>query len=128
MCNKNMNLSEQAIWLQTNAKFFPQEQTMSLKKTFEKMKEEEFLRITTLEYKDPTTMLLISIFLGGLGVDRFMLGETSMGILKLLTGGCCGILWLIDIFSISNKVKNYNFGKLQEVLGFNNEPTEEKNN
>lgn len=33
-----------------------------------------------LEYKDPTTMLLISIFLGSIGVDRFMLGDTGMGV------------------------------------------------
>lgn len=47
--------------------------------------------------KNKTTALLLSIFLGGLGIDRFYLGHTGLGILKLLTGGCFGILWLIDI-------------------------------
>lgn len=51
--------------------------------------------------KDKTTALILSILLGGLGVDRFYLGYTGMGVLKLLTGGCFGILWIIDIVSIA---------------------------
>jgi TM2 domain-containing membrane protein YozV len=46
--------------------------------------------------KNKTVATLLSFFLGGLGIDRFYLGYTGMGILKLLTGGGLGILWLID--------------------------------
>jgi TM2 domain-containing membrane protein YozV len=66
--------------------------------------------------KDPTTMLLISIFVGGLGVDRFMLGDTGMGVLKLFTGGGCGILWLIDVIGSNGNTAVYNRKKAQEVL------------
>ena len=51
--------------------------------------------------KSKTTALILSIFVGGLGVDRFYLGYTGMGVLKLLTGGCFGILYIIDIISIA---------------------------
>lgn len=51
--------------------------------------------------KDKTIALILSILLGGLGVDRFYLGYTGMGVLKLLTGGCFGILWIIDIVNIA---------------------------
>ena len=51
--------------------------------------------------KDKTTALILSVLLGGLGVDRFYLGYTGMGVLKLLTGGLFGILWLIDIINIA---------------------------
>lgn len=60
--------------------------------------------------KDKTTAILLSVLLGGLGVDRFYLGYTGMGVLKLLTGGCFGILWLIDIINIAS-------GKLQPADG-----------
>ena len=66
--------------------------------------------------KDPTTLLLVSIFLGNLGIDRFMIGDTGMGILKLLTCGCCGILTIIDWFTISGKTKELNFNKVMGLL------------
>ena len=59
---------------------------------------------------------MVSIFLGTLGIDRFMLGDTGMGILKLLTGGCCGILTIIDWFTVSKKTKELNFNNLMTVL------------
>jgi hypothetical protein len=57
--------------------------------------------------KDWLTTLLLSWFLGYVGVDRFYLGYTGLGILKLLTGGGLGIWWLIDFIKIaSNKMKD----------------------
>jgi len=44
--------------------------------------------------------LLLSIFLGELGIDRFYLGKVGTGILKLLTLGGFGIWWLIDVILV----------------------------
>ena len=76
------------MYIMTNQKYFPEEKMMYLKDKLRTMDEEKFSLISTIELKDPTTILLVSIFLGVLGIDRFMLGDTDMGILKLLTGGC----------------------------------------
>lgn len=44
--------------------------------------------------------LLLSIFLGELGIDRFYLGKIGTGILKLITFGGFGIWWLIDLILV----------------------------
>jgi hypothetical protein len=50
--------------------------------------------------KDWLTTLLISFFLGGLGIDRMYLGYTGLGILKLITCGGCGLWALYDLIMI----------------------------
>lgn len=50
--------------------------------------------------KSKMVAILLSVLLGGLGVDRFYLGYIGMGVLKLLTGGCFGILYIYDIIMI----------------------------
>ena len=51
--------------------------------------------------KDWMTTLLLSIFLGGLGIHRFYTGHTVVGVVQLLTFGGCGIWALIDIINIA---------------------------
>jgi len=51
--------------------------------------------------KDWLVALLLSIFLGSLGVDRFYLGSIGLGILKLITCGGLGVWWLIDWIMIA---------------------------
>ena len=67
-----------------------------------------FMASYAAQSKDRTTLLLVSIFLGKFGVDRFMMDDVGMGLLKLFTLGCCGVLWIIDICTISERVDTYN--------------------
>ena len=50
--------------------------------------------------KNWLTTLLLSIFLGSLGVHRFYAGKIGTGILMLLTLGGCGIWYWIDLVMI----------------------------
>ncbi len=104
------------MFIMTNKKYFPTDKIMFLKDKLYKLDEEKFAMVSCVELQDPTTLLLISLFLGSFGVDRFMLKDTGMGVLKLLTSGCCGILTIIDWFSIQNKVREKNFSNLMMVL------------
>lgn len=45
-----------------------------------------------------------------------MIGDIGMGILKLLTGGCCGLLTIIDWFTIVKKTKQKNLATLFLVI------------
>ena len=56
------------------------------------------------EPKDWLTTLLLSIFVGWLGVDRFYTGHTGLGVAKLVLCLFClvgFVWWLIDIVAIA---------------------------
>lgn len=104
------------MYIMTNQKYLPAEKIVFIKQKLLEADENKFQMVSAVEFKDSTTLLLVSIFLGGLGIDRFMLGETGMGILKLLTAGCCGVLTIIDWFSVQKKAKELNYNNLMLIL------------
>jgi TM2 domain-containing membrane protein YozV len=68
--------------------------------------------------KDRVMIFLVSFFLGALGIDRFLLGDIGLGLLKLLTGGVLGIFWFIDLFLIMGRSDDYNRRKAHEIASF----------
>lgn len=111
-----MDQNKVDMYIMTNQKYFPAEKIMYIKEKLTAMDESKLIMLQTIDLKDPTTILLVSIFLGSLGIDRFMLGDTGMGILKLLTCGVCGILTIIDWFTVSKRTKELNFNNIMTLL------------
>jgi len=103
-------------WLAQNAKKLPAERVNEIKDLLLKADDNKASAAQSISLKDGTTMMLIAWIAGAYGVDRFMLGQTGLGIAKLLTLGGCGIWAIIDIFSASKRAKEFNYNKLREVL------------
>lgn len=111
-----MDASKVDMYIMANQKYFPPEKMGFIRDALLSLDDNRFVLLTTVELKDPTTILIISIFLGTMGIDRFMIGDIGMGIFKLLTAGLCGIFTIIDWFLISNRTKLLNFETLMARL------------
>ena len=72
--------------------------------------------VQTTQYKDPTTSLIISLLAGGLGIDRFYVGDTGLGIAKLLTCGGLGIWNIVDWFLIMGVTREKNMENFQNAI------------
>jgi TM2 domain-containing membrane protein YozV len=81
--------------------------------------------------KNPTVIFGFSVWLGGLGIDRFVVGDIFAGVLKLLTLGGFGIWALVDLFIIGGRTRTKNivaaralmasFGEQNAVLEYERE-------
>ena len=71
----------------------------------------------TRMHKNPTTALILSILFGGIGVDRFYIGDTGLGIGKLLTLGGVGIWAFVDWFLIRGATEAKNIETVRAIKG-----------
>ncbi|MFN5557242.1 MAG: TM2 domain-containing protein [Chryseotalea sp.] len=111
-----MDASKVDMFIMSNSKFFESYQLNSIRDRLVAMDDSKWVMISTQQYKDPTTSLIVSIIAGGLGIDRFMIGDTGLGIGKLLTCGGFGIWTIIDWFLIQGATREKNMQKLQQFL------------
>ena len=114
--------SKADMWIMANTSNFKPEHMVYLQDHLRSLPPERTDMLVAVKLHNPTTMLLFSIFLGSLGVDRFMLGDTGLGVGKLLTLGGCGIWGLIDIFLIGDRAKVKNFEAVMTALGLRGYP------
>lgn len=105
-----------SIFLSANADCFKPSQLPMVKSKLKSLDDEKLAEIQAIPFKKPGTMLLISIFLAGFGLDRFLLGDIGMGVLKVCTCGCCGFLSLYDIFTIKDRTRDFNFSNFQSAV------------
>lgn len=104
------------LYMAANSDFFPAEQLPFIREKLVALDESKWMTISALQYKNPTTALIISLLIGGLGIDRFYIGDTGKGVGKLLTCGGAGIWTIIDWFNIQSAARKMNFTKLQTYL------------
>lgn len=108
------------LFLMSNQKKFDTAQISIIAEKLQQLEDDKLLLISSAQYKEPTTILILSLFFGGFGIDRFVLGDTKIGVLKLLTGGCLGVLTIIDWFTIMSKTRQKNFEIFLEAINMQN--------
>nr|WP_314114205.1 TM2 domain-containing protein [uncultured Leptotrichia sp.] len=118
--NTKVNPNLVQNYLMANAKNLPEISIEEIRAKLSSLSQEEFNRVQVVPLKDTLVIFLLSLFLGYYGVDRFMLGQVGLGILKLLTGGGCGIWWLIDLFLIMEETKKTNYEKIMSAMPYQN--------
>ena len=104
------------MYIMSNAKFFESHQGHVIRERLLAVDDSKWGMISSVELKDPTTSLIISILAGSLGIDRFIIGDTGIGVGKLLTCGGFGIWTIIDWFMIQTATKEKNMQKIQQFL------------
>lgn len=104
------------MYLMSNAKFFESHQINAIRERLLALDDVKWPMISTLQLHDPTTSLIVSILAGTFGIDRFIIGDTGLGVGKLLTCGGLGIWAIIDWFMIQGSTKEKNMQKLQQFL------------
>lgn len=78
----------------------------------------KFMDIVQNETLNPVVIFGWNMWLGGLGIDRFLVGDILAGILKLLTLGGLGIWVIVDCFLIGNRTREVNMMKIRDIYNF----------
>jgi len=111
-----MDANKVDMFIMSNAKFFESHQLHIIRDRLITIDDSKWVMISTVQFKDPSTSLIISIIGGHFGIDRFVIGDTGLGIAKLLTCGGLGIWTIIDWFMIQGTTREKNMQKLQQFL------------
>lgn len=100
-----------------NGQYFQEDELQPARDRLLAADESKWPALLGMQFKNPTTCLLLSLFFGGLGVDRFFVGDTGLGVLKLITFGGLGIWGLVDLFRIMGIARRRNMKKFRSVVG-----------
>lgn len=104
------------MFIMTNGKYFESHHINALRNRLLELDDSKWPLISVTQFSDPTIVLIVSILAGQLGIDRFMIGDTGLGVGKLLTCGGFGIWAIIDWFMIQSATREKNMQKINQIL------------
>lgn len=111
-----MDAQKVDMFIMANGKYFESHQINMIRDRLLALDDSRWVTLSTIQFKDPTTSLIVSILAGSLGIDRFIIGDTGLGVGKLLTCGGLGIWTIIDWFLIQTATREKNMEKIQQLL------------
>jgi len=111
-----MDAQKVDMFIMTNSKYFEAYHLNTIRERLLAIDDSKWAILSTMQFHEPTTSLIVSILAGSLGIDRFMIGDTGLGVGKLLTCGGLGIWAIIDWFMIQKAAREKNMQKTQQIL------------
>lgn len=104
------------MYLMSHSKYYESHQMAIIRDLMLKADDSKIIAVQSISLKDPGTTIIVSILGGQLGIDRFLLGDTGMGIGKLLTCGGLGIWAIVDWFLVMGRAREINYENLMRAL------------
>lgn len=104
------------MFVMTNSKFFDSHQIPLIRERLVQSDDTKWIPLQSMQFKDPTISLIVSLLGGAFGIDRFLIGDVGLGIAKLLTCGGLGVWTIVDWFLIMGTTRDKNLDKIHEVL------------
>ncbi|MCH5179014.1 MAG: TM2 domain-containing protein [Prevotellaceae bacterium] len=104
-----------AFLLTTEECFSPTDISM-IRMRMESAADEKWALLEKIDFRSPQTALMLSIFGGPIGVDRFYIGDTLLGLIKTITCGGLFVWAFVDQFLIIKATRERNLRLLMEVL------------
>ena len=111
-----MDAQKVDMYMMMNSKYFESYHLNAIREKLLNLDDSKSSIVHSLQFKEPTTALIISIFGGAYGIDRFYIGDTGMGVGKLLTCGGLGIWAIIDWFMIQGATREKNMQLFHNAL------------
>ena len=107
-------MQESAMLLISMQNKFPAGSLLGLS---DRLSDDQVRQAASVDYRDPVIALVLGLFIGPLGVDRFYNGDVGLGLGKLFTLGGLGIWAIVDLFLIMNAVRSKNLEKFHTAVG-----------
>jgi TM2 domain-containing membrane protein YozV len=104
------------LFLMANSKYLEDHQMYLIRERLIAMDESKWRMLQFMQFNDPVIILIVSLITGPLAIDRFMIGDTGLGVLKLITCGGLGIWMLVDWVIIMGITRRKNTEKLMMAI------------
>lgn len=111
-----MDAQKVDMYIMTNAKYFESHVIPVIRQRLLELPDEKWILLQSLSLKDPTISIIVSLLVGGLGIDRFIIGDIGLGLGKLLTCGGFGVWAIVDLFLIMGATREKNLQELQRIF------------
>ena len=112
-----MEQSKIDMFIAVNSKFLSDKRKFEIIERLRTTDDSRSTYLMSVDLKSPVNWFLIYLFAPLFClIDRLVLGDVGLGIVKLITFGGFGIWALIDLFTIMDRIKESNYNKISVYL------------